>query len=195
MPRGARPLPARLKTSLFGVLAPVLDGARVLDLCAGVGGFGLEALSRGADEVTLVERDPRAAAALEAWLREVGVADVAAARVEPGEPRARVVRANWRRAARGGPFDLVFLDPPYDDWERDPALDEGLAAIARVLAPDGVLVVKRPTRAGPWRREGFAVTRRVEVGSTAYEVLRPAPPSPLDADPPPDQGEPANGRS
>lgn len=163
-PRGARPVPARLKTSLFGVLMPRIPEARVLDLCAGVGGFGLEALSRGAAHVTFVERDLRAAAAIEAWLVDAGASD-----------EARVVRGEWTRGARGGPFDLVFLDPPYEAWERDPRVAAGLEAVRRVLAEGGVLVVKRPVRAGPWQRPGFEVVRRVEVASTAYEILRGAP--------------------
>ena len=181
-PRGARPVPARLKTSLFGVLLPRIPDARVLDLCAGVGGFGLEALSRGAAHVTFVERDPRAAGAIQAWLEEAGAA-----------AEARVVRSEWTRGARGGPYDLVFLDPPYEAWERDRRVDQGLAAIRSVLAEDGVLVVKRPVRDGPWQRPGFELLRRVEVASTAYEILSPSPlPDANDGD---RQGADGDGRS
>lgn len=169
--RGARPVPARLKTSLFGVLAPHLPGARVLDLCAGVGGLGLEALSRGAAAVLLVERDGHAVGALNAWIREVGAED-----------EARAVRGDWVRGAPGGPYDLAFLDPPYAVWERDEIVAAGLGRLAAVLDPEALLVVKRPSHGGAWRWAGWALLRRVEVGSTIYELLRAAPASGADPD-------------
>nr|MBA2356658.1 RsmD family RNA methyltransferase [Acidobacteriota bacterium] len=72
---GLRPTSDRLRETLFNVLAPRLPGARLLDLCAGTGAVGLEALSRGAAHVTFVERDPRAAALIEANLEHCGVSD------------------------------------------------------------------------------------------------------------------------
>src|SRR5688572_15036039 len=79
----ARPAGSRLRTSLFSVLEPVLPGARVLDVCAGAGALGLEALSRGAADVTLLDADPRVATSLSAWLAQVGAA-----------PTARALRAD-----------------------------------------------------------------------------------------------------
>ena len=133
--QGARPVGGRLKTSLFSVLEGWMEGARVLDLCAGVGGFGLEALSRGAEHVTLVEKDRQAAAALTAFLREVGCE--AEATVVAGDALAGPLPS--------GPFDLIFLDPPYAAWEAAAPADL-LARPVLLLAPEGLLVAKIPSR-------------------------------------------------
>jgi len=100
-----RPTPDRVRETLFNWLQPRIDGARVLDLFAGSGALGLEALSRGAAHVTFVEQDRRAAAAVDALVREWQ------------EPNAIVVAGDapgWLARARVAPFDIVFLDPPYD---------------------------------------------------------------------------------
>src|SRR3989441_12933158 len=109
-PRGpaTRPTTDQVRLALLDALAPWLEGARVLDLFAGAGGVGLEALSRGAAHATFVERDARAVAALAANVRALGVGS--RARVV----RAEVGRALGRLAAAGERYDVVFLDPPYD---------------------------------------------------------------------------------
>jgi 16S rRNA (guanine966-N2)-methyltransferase len=103
-PRGMRTRPTadRVREALFSILADVSD-ARVLDLYAGSGALGIEALSRGAGAAVFVERDPRAVAAIERNLAAVGVS-------------AEVVRDDVARflARAEGEFDLVFCDPPYD---------------------------------------------------------------------------------
>jgi 16S rRNA (guanine966-N2)-methyltransferase len=108
-PRGKRTRPTadRVREALFSMLGP-LDGARVLDLFAGSGALAIEALSRGAAEAVLVERDPRAVAAIERNLEPLG----AAATV-----RRRDV-LDYLRDSDEGPFDLVFADPPYDAASR-----------------------------------------------------------------------------
>lgn len=102
---GLRPTPDRVRETLFNWLAGVTPGARVLDLCAGTGALGLEALSRGAAEALLVESDTRVAAALGDNLAALGI----------GGDRARIVRRDAARFLAGPPrpFDLVFLDPPF----------------------------------------------------------------------------------
>jgi 16S rRNA (guanine966-N2)-methyltransferase len=107
-PRGARTRPTadRVREALFSMLGDV-SGARVLDLYAGSGALGIEALSRGADSAVFVERDPRAVAAIERNLESLGV--------EQEVLREDVVRF-LRRGA--GTFDLVFCDPPYDSASR-----------------------------------------------------------------------------
>jgi 16S rRNA (guanine966-N2)-methyltransferase len=161
--RAARPIPGRLRRSLFGVLAPRLEGARVLDLFAGVGGMGLEALSRGAAEVVLVDHDGAAVAALQQFLETVGAAD---------EGRA-LRRDALGGALPAGPFDLVFLDPPFALWE-GPQGHDLLARAVAVLAPDGLLALKIPARQvlpadGRWQEQ-----RRREVGSVAWALVAAA---------------------
>jgi 16S rRNA (guanine966-N2)-methyltransferase len=107
-PRGTRTRPTadRVREALFSMLGDV-EGARVLDLYAGSGALGIEALSRGAASAVFVERDPRAVAAIERNLAAIGV-------------EATVLRRDVPRflAAEDGAFDLVFCDPPYDSASR-----------------------------------------------------------------------------
>jgi 16S rRNA (guanine966-N2)-methyltransferase len=122
-PRGARTRPTadRVREALFSMLGDV-SGARVLDLYAGSGALGIEALSRGADSAVFVERDPRAVAAIERNLESLGLQEEVI--------RQDVVRFLRRGSgksiapARAAPapsrpaFDLVFCDPPYDSASR-----------------------------------------------------------------------------
>jgi 16S rRNA (guanine966-N2)-methyltransferase len=131
---GTRPTADRAREGLFSSLQSLLDldGARVLDLYAGSGALGLEAVSRGGAEAVLVERDPLALVALRANVDELGLpavvvdADVTAYLGRPPEP-----------------FDLVLLDPPYE-LDADPVL----ALLVPWLAPGAVVVAERRSR-GP----------------------------------------------
>src|SRR5262245_30521408 len=109
-PRGLRTRPTadRVRETLFDVLGPAVVGARVLDLFAGTGAGGIEALSRGAARVVLVERDQTALRALRANLAALG-APRASARVMAGD----VLHVLPQVGAQEGPFDFVFVDPPY----------------------------------------------------------------------------------
>lgn len=105
---GLRPTPDRVRETLFNWLAPVIVGMRCLDLYAGTGALGIEAVSRGASSCTFVERDPRAAAMLTATLARL--------KVENANLITRDAMAFLSDPQ--GPFDLVFLDPPFasDAW-------------------------------------------------------------------------------
>ncbi|WP_101067029.1 16S rRNA (guanine(966)-N(2))-methyltransferase RsmD [Roseovarius salinarum] len=128
-----RPTADRVRESLFNVLAGAYGdpagGARVLDLFAGTGALGLEALSRVAASAVFVENGRKALALLQRNIRICGVTD-----------RARVIRADARRLTRhqGAPFDLVFLDPPYGRGLGEAALK---AALAGGWVAPGALVV------------------------------------------------------
>jgi 16S rRNA (guanine966-N2)-methyltransferase len=132
-----RPTSDRVKESLFSALGPGrLVGARVLDLYAGTGALGLEALSRGAAEALLVERDAAAARAIRANIDTLGFGDRAVLRVGA----ATTVLGG---APPAGPYDLAFLDPPYDLAERDLAATLAALGEGEWLAADATVVVER----------------------------------------------------
>jgi 16S rRNA (guanine966-N2)-methyltransferase len=133
---GTRPTSDRVREALFSRLdhAGLVAGARVLDLYAGSGALGLEAASRGAADVVLVES---ARPAAEVCRRNAATLGLGVVRVVPQR-----VSAFLRQAK--GPADLVFLDPPYDLPEVD--LTEALAGVAGVLTSGGVVVVERSVR-------------------------------------------------
>ena len=160
---GLRPTSDRLRETLFNVLGERVRGADVLDACAGTGALGLEALSRGARAVTFVDADRRAAAYIGDHAARFGVAD-----------RCRIVcaRLPGTAAVRELPqgFDVILLDPPYDNADTDAIL----SAVGARLAAGGVLVLERARRAAPPAVEGLAAARRVVAGDSALEFYTPA---------------------
>lgn len=153
---GTRPTSDRVREAIFSTLDAwdALEGSRVLDLYAGTGALGLEAASRGAREVTLVEKDPKAASVthrnaqtVERALRRILTPDAAAT------TGASCAISSIRRSARtylleaapqGARWDLAFLDPPYE--HPDAELAEVLAALAPLLRPRAIVMVERSSR-------------------------------------------------
>ena len=164
---GTRPLADRVKQTLFAILEPELDGASVLDLFAGSGAGGIEALSRGAARATFVEKDQGAAAVIEANLRATGLAGPAASIV-----RWDVVR--WLEEPNAGDaFDLVLVDPPYAETELLVRILERLGAANAPLAPDARVVAKHFWRDRPPERIGrLSVERERRFGETALTFYR-----------------------
>ncbi len=170
-PRGwaTRPTSDRLRETLFNVLGGRVAGARFLDLYAGSGANGLEALSRGAREAVLVERAAQAVEAIRSNVAALGVGS--RARVE-----TTAVRPWLARAARGGgvPFDLVFLDPPYEDAREYAATLEALGAPGTPLLAPGALVVaehRRLRTGAEWAAGGLRETRLLEQGDAALRFF------------------------
>lgn len=166
---GTRPTSDRVRESLFGALEALsaITGARVLDLYAGSGALGLEALSRGAVSADLVERGRQAAAVTRRNAAVVAKAGgVSAARVHEG-----TVHAFLQRSA--GPFDLVFTDPPYD--LDDATMTADLVALAPLLAPDAVVVVERARRSTPpdFGAAGLELFREKSYGDTTLWWAEP----------------------
>ena len=161
-----RPLADRVKQTLFAILEPDLPGTRVLDLFAGSGAAGLEALSRGAAHATFVERDKGAAAVIAANL----------ARTHFAGERARIVRAEalaWLRGPEGaaaGPFGIVFVDPPYADVG---LLASALDALGPLLEPGARVVAKHFWRDAPPARIGLLASERERrFGETTLTFYR-----------------------
>lgn len=155
---GLRPTGERIRETLFNWLAPRLQGARCLDLFAGTGVLGLEALSRGAAEAVLVERSGRALAALEQSVGKLGAAD---ARLRSGDA--------WQflREETPRPFDIVFLDPPYADAR--------LGELCRLLVDRpwladhaAVYFEQAASREPPALPEGWEIRREKTAGAVRY---------------------------
>lgn len=133
-----RPTSDRLRETLFNILAPRIEGAVFLDLYAGSGAVGIEALSRGAVMAVFVEYAPAALKVLRANLERLGVSK--GARIQPGQ-----VGAFLRREVAGAPsaFDVIFLDPPYDAAQEYAATLGSLGgAAAGLLAAGGVVIAE-----------------------------------------------------
>jgi 16S rRNA (guanine(966)-N(2))-methyltransferase RsmD len=137
-PKGlsTRPTGDRVREAAFNLIGPV-DDARVLDLFAGSGAMGLEALSRGAGSVTFVESDGAACRTIADNLAKL---QLTGARIEQAD-------VFWALRQERRTYDLVLVDPPYEQWESlEPKL---AAALPRVLEPDGLLVVETGSRTEP----------------------------------------------
>jgi len=156
---GLRPTPERVRETLFNWLAPMIAGARGLDLCAGTGALGIEALSRGAAGVQFVEPHPRAAQALRdnlVRLRTVGgqVAETSAERFLAGKPV---------------PFDIVWLDPPFDAGLWTPLaarLEQGW------LSPSAWLYVESPRDHVPELPAHWMLHREAQAGEVRHALYR-----------------------
>ncbi len=165
---GTRPLSDRVKQTLFAILDPGLDGARVLDLFAGSGAAGIEALSRGAAAAVFIEKDQGAVATIKANLGATRLAGPAATVVR-SEVLAWLARTDEGRAS----FDLVVADPPYADVELLRRTLDALGARDAPLAPDARIVAKHFWRDRPPERIGMlAAERDRRFGETALTFYR-----------------------
>ena len=159
---GTRPTSDRVREALISALETMtdLDGARVLDLFAGSGAVGLEALSRGAAHALLVEQDARAARTIRENIRALGVGD-----------RARLVTARVAQALAAppddGPYDIVFADPPYPMADAEVAAALAALVDGGWLAPGAVVAVERGSRGAAltWV-DGITADRSRRYGET-----------------------------
>ena len=161
---GFRPTLARVKESLFGILTPALEGARVLDLFAGSGALGLEAISRGAAKALFVDNNKLAIKALEANINRCGFQD-----------RCRVVDGDFtlvgKRVARGEQFDLVFADPPY--LQRFPQRVLNHVVESNLLAPEGLLSLEMDKKeVAEFLSPVLTLIRDEKYGGTVIQIFR-----------------------
>lgn len=160
---GLRPTPDRVRETLFNWLGQDLSGWRCIDAFAGTGALGLEAASRGASEVRLVEQQPALVAQL---LRLSARLQAAAVRVERGDGVAAL-----KRLAPAS-MDLVLLDPPFDSG----LFEAALVAAVRALLPDGFVYLEAPR---PWPEDSLAAAglqrhRYLKAGAVHAHLLRQA---------------------
>jgi 16S rRNA (guanine966-N2)-methyltransferase len=167
VPAGTRPVSDMAREGLFASLGPGIEGARVLDLFAGTGAVGIEALSRGATEAVFVERSPRA---VEAITDNLSRAKLGA--------RGRVIRAEvgaWlaKHAAAHGEFDLVTLDPPYE--LSGPPLEAALVSLDRgwLAGQSWTVVLTRGHKSStPVVPVHWAVRRQLRYGDSLLTLYR-----------------------
>jgi 16S rRNA (guanine966-N2)-methyltransferase len=162
---GIRPTSERVRAAIFSMLGPAVEGARVLDIYAGTGAFGMEALSRGAVWADFVEADERHCQAIRLALQDLGMTDI-----------ARVYRA---RAERGlemlpGGYDLVFADPPYDQNPWDEFLSR--MGYRDIVKPGAAVVAEhRHTRLLNDEYGPLKVAKRRRYGDSAVTIFRMEP--------------------
>jgi 16S rRNA (guanine966-N2)-methyltransferase len=162
VPDGARPTSGRAREALFSILRDSLSGARVLDLYAGSGALGLEALSRGASRVVFVEDRP---AALDRSLERIGVSQAEAEVLRGDVPEA--LRTLLRRGDR---FDLMFSDPPYGS-PSELLVPPGASGL---LTPGGLFILQVDRPAGPPPEPaGWSLVQRRDYGRNVFLFLTP----------------------
>lgn len=152
-----RPTPDRVRETLFNWLDARIGGARCLDLYAGTGVLGFEALSRGALEVRFVERDAALAAAIQRRARSLGA-------------KAEIVCADAKRyaaRAHGAAFDIVFVDPPYEL-----PLPPVLAELGTLLAPGAAVYAERAADEGLPAVPGLTWFKRSRAGAVCFGLAR-----------------------
>lgn len=160
---GLRPTPQRLRETLFNWLMPVIEGAHVLDLFAGSGALGIEAVSRGASEALLVERDRAQAGKIAADLQRLRVANAEVHCADAVE---------WLANAPSKPCDVIFLDPPFEAelWSR--AAD--LLDAKGWLATDTYVYVESPEDRVPDLPGSWALHRQTRAGAVRGALYRPS---------------------
>ncbi len=170
-----RPTTEKVRAAIFSMLGDCVEGARVLDLYAGTGAMGLEALSRGAARADFVEEDAKACNTINANIKSLGYDDratVVRARAEKVAGSPATLPGSNKGGRDGGRYDLVFIDPPYDDdpWE---GLLAGLSD-SPLLSPDGTVVAEygsgRALEAS-YRRLDLSRTRRYGDSSISIFTL------------------------
>src|ERR671936_3117681 len=157
--RDTRPTSDRVRENVFNIVAPWVEDARVLDVYAGSGAMGLEALSRGAEAAVFVEADPDAVRAIERNLDKLRLTGATVVRAEATTGLAQ-------ETAAGRKYDLVLVDPPYAMTDYDTLA----RYLPRVLADDGLLVLESSARVEP-ELPGLAVRTTRRYGSTRVTVF------------------------
>jgi len=165
---GVRPTMDRVKSAIFSSLGELVIGARVLDLFAGTGALGIEALSRGADSVLFIDEDRQSISAIEKNLSKTQLA---------GRVRQQDVFGFLKNAGPAADkFRIVFADPPYDKMKSGERFTENLLAnetLPRLLEPDGIFVLeKRPSENIP-ETNLWKLTRQKAYGATEVVFLSP----------------------
>jgi 16S rRNA (guanine966-N2)-methyltransferase len=161
-----RPTSDRLRETLFNILAPKITDSRFLDIFAGSGAVGIEALSRGASHTTFIEQSRPACSVIEANLAALGIKDAAVV-------NRNALQALKRLQEEGDQFDIIFLDPPYASNVHDAAMK--MIGTLDIVAADGIVVVEHRAKK-PLESEygGLQIYRSVKQGESGLAFYTPA---------------------
>jgi 16S rRNA (guanine(966)-N(2))-methyltransferase RsmD len=160
-----RPTTDKVKEAIFSMIGPYFDGGRALDLFAGTGGLGIEAISRGIDKAVFIDADRKAIETIQANLATVKFSDQAA--VFRNDSLRAVKKLGEKREA----FDLVFLDPPYVIQTMHEVIAE-LQELGLVHADSVIVVEHDAALTYPEQIGAFTCTRRATYGDTAISIYR-----------------------
>jgi 16S rRNA (guanine966-N2)-methyltransferase len=169
--QGVRPTSDRVKESIFNILGERIEGKMVLDLFAGTGNLGIEALSRGAAKVLFVEKGRQAIRLIQKNLSQCGL-----------EGRSEIIPKDVNRAIgilkeRGASFDLILMDPPYEKGLISRTLDK--LDSHRIYHEDSILVIEHDRREPlPGIVVGWNLIRQRRIGDTVISFLTQRPPAP-----------------
>jgi len=163
---GLRPTPNRVRETLFNWLQPVIHGARCLDLYAGSGALGIEAASRGASAVVLVDRDPQVVRVLREQLQLLDAGQVQVLQADVG---------SWL-SGTPEPFDIVFLDPPFRAGLLSAAI--GQLEAGGWLAPEAWIYLEAEQGLVPDLPDNWELYRSKRAGQVGYHLARRRPPVP-----------------
>ncbi len=155
-----RPTTEKVKEAVFSSIQFDIEGRRVLDLFAGSGQLGIEALSRGAESAVFVDLNPEAISVVKANIRATGFEDV-----------SRVLRADCFSfiASTNDEFDIAFLDPPY----REGLLEKTLTAVTNIMSDYGIIICERPIDVKlPERFNGFFEQKQLKFGKILVSIYR-----------------------
>lgn len=158
--RYVRPTSDRTRESVFNIIGPVIEGQRVLDLFAGFGAMGIEALSRGAQRASFVEKSRRVAEVIKSNLEELGFSEVEIYEMD-------VFRFLKQFKMRQEKFDLVLADPPYTMY-KEKWITDLWGGVSDLLACDGLFVLEHPTQwIGPQRTVNLTKKSSRKYGQTS----------------------------
>ena len=160
-PDGKRthPMSERVRNALFNIIGDEIKGARILDAFAGTGAIGIEAMSRGAEHATFVEKDRAACAVLMNNIMRLGIED-----------KVKVVKApvsGWLDTYKGDQFDVIFADPPYHDVQFSTA-----TKLMGLLKPSALMVLSHPGRDECPTRPGVVVVDNRSYGDATLTLFR-----------------------
>ena len=160
-----RPTSDRLRETLFDILAPRIASSRFLDICAGSGAVGIEALSRGASEATFIDKSRRSLAVIESNLQTLGI------KREATVIKSDALAALRRLAEESKQFDIAFFDPPYDSDIYRAVL--GKLATGGLLSDDAIVIAERRAKTPPETNcGGLTIYREVKQGESALTFYR-----------------------